>query len=183
MTSKLSGHSAVGTAQHPSLPGTNLILRLEEALSHPPGVPGRLNIARTVCRRQEAVHICSSGGRRAPLSPELSSPSPQQKCGCRGLQVPYVPFFSPGSVGTSYSTTSLGVQALLDPAGAWRGAAEARVWDARSSVPRAGNQGQAAWPPDLALRGDPSLQRHLLLPLALLFGFMVPPGEGGPARR
>lgn len=79
MTSKLSGHSVVGTAQHPSLPGTNLILRFEEALSHPPGVPGRLNVARTVCRRQEAVHICSSGGRRAPLSPELRSQAALQQ--------------------------------------------------------------------------------------------------------
>lgn len=33
--------------------------------------------------------------------------------------------------------------------------------------------------PNLALSGYPSLQRRLLLSLALLFGFMVPPGERG----
>lgn len=36
----------------PLLPGTNLIFRFEEALSHPPWVPGSLNVSGAVGRRQ-----------------------------------------------------------------------------------------------------------------------------------
>lgn len=186
---KLSNDLAVGSTSRAIDPGdhspsTDLILGFEEALSHPPRVPGRLHVAGAVGSWQGPGDIC--GGSRAPNSCISAGRMGDGRASF------WLPFFSPSSVGISYSTISFGAQAFLGSAGAWggggvggRGCSSECARHLGSSLPAgpahvsSGTQRQARRP-HLALPGPRGLQRRLLLPQALLFGFAVPPGGGGP---
>lgn len=110
-----------GTAPGPAPARTDLILGFEEALSHPPRVPGRLHVAGAVSSGQGLGDVCGGGTREPSVGAGRAPHSRRSGCFQSRRATPgekgSLPFFAPGSVGVSYSTISLGVQALPGSAG------------------------------------------------------------------